>query len=186
MSMSRCRALALAALLSWPIVCGAAKTNIVNTGSFFFSPAALVIPPGDTVRWTNSSLSSHDTTHQPTSGPRLWTNNMAKNTTFQFTFTNAGFYPYRCEQHASFNQTAAVSVVSVHLKSLIQFGNGNVEFSISGGLQGLRGAAERSSDLVNWTSFTTNTFPAGGSITVTDTTAPLTGQRFYRGRVLQP
>ena len=170
-------------------VCDAATTNTVTVGSFFFNPKNLVIAPGDSVRWTNVSLNSHDTTHRPTTGARLWEQDLSisgPRRAYRFTFTNAGYYPYMCEQHLGQQQTGAVLVASTHHKALERLPSGSLQFLISGGRPGFRAVTEGSTDLATWRPLGTNTFPSGGSITFIDASAVTNGIRHYRIRVIPP
>lgn len=87
-----------------------AATNLVTIGSFFFSPNNLTVNVGDTVVWSNSVLTTHDTTR---SG--LWTSGqLTQGQRFSFTFTNVGSFTYFCGIHIVMHpeQTGVVSVVS--------------------------------------------------------------------------
>ena len=187
MTVSRLFALCVLAGLTSMNRCDAATTNTVTVGSFFFNPVNLVIAPGDSVRWTNNSFTAHDTTHN--AGSRLWEENLTTvgaGRVYRFTFTNAGYYPYLCVQHALNQQTGAVLVASTHHKALERFGDGRLQFLISGGRQGFRAVTEGSADMSAWRTLATNTFPSGGSITFVDAGAPTNDIRFYRSRVISP
>lgn len=100
----------------------AQSTHLVRMGNFFFNPAALTIQAGDTVTWTNTTTSQHDS-HQQTNlwdGPLLGLGG-----TFSHRFTNAGFYPYYCTPHLNFNQTGAVTAVTApaNLPPTVAIGN---------------------------------------------------------------
>jgi plastocyanin len=101
----------------------AATTNVVKIielgTKFLFSPTNITINTGDTIKWTNSvSIRTHDSTHNPTTGPVLWQSPFLSTTpptnTFTFTFNNAGSYPYFCREHflTHSEQTGTVSVVT--------------------------------------------------------------------------
>lgn len=61
-----------------------------------FTPAALVVPLGTTVRWLNRGQNIHTTT----SLDGLWDSpGIDRKQTFSFTFTKAGEYRYLCRQH---------------------------------------------------------------------------------------
>jgi len=87
-----------------------AATNIVKIGDYFYDPTNITINVGDTIKWTNTVLTAHDTTQQT----NLWASpQLTFHQTFSFTFTNAGFYPYICALHIAAHpeQTGTVSVV---------------------------------------------------------------------------
>jgi len=94
-----------------------------NVGpSYLFDPTNITISPGDTVEWTNASMTAHDSTHYTTTGPRLWASPLLASTTannsFSFTFVNAGVYPYYCQTHffrGHTEETGTVAVVSPNL-----------------------------------------------------------------------
>ena len=99
-----------------------AATVGVRIGDYFFTPTNLVINAGDKVSWTNKGVFSHDTTHRPVTN-RLWASTLLSlNGSFFFTLSNAGYYPYMCQQHVVINpiakqQTGSISVVSFNITS---------------------------------------------------------------------
>jgi len=99
-----------------------AATVGVRIGDYFFTPTNLVINAGDKVSWTNKGLFSHDTTHRALTN-RLWASGLLSfNTNFSFTLSNAGYYPYMCQQHVVIlpiapQQTGSISVVSFNITS---------------------------------------------------------------------
>lgn len=68
----------------------------VKIDNFSFSPSPVQVQPGTTVTWTNHDDVPHnvESSQQLFSSPVLDTNQ-----TFQFTFRNAGEYPYFCKLH---------------------------------------------------------------------------------------
>lgn len=92
---------------------------VVKIGNFFFNPTNLTINAGDTVEWTNTVSTVHDSTHKPPSGTPLWASGdiFRGDPPFTFNFTNPGVYPYFCQQHAGSNpgQTGTVSVVGMNV-----------------------------------------------------------------------
>src|SRR5260370_427630 len=95
----------------------------VRIGDYFFTPTNLVINAGDKLSWTNKSvLALHDTTHNVVSN-RLWASTLLSfNGSFSFTLSNAGYYPYMCQQHVvtlgnARWQTGSISVVSFNITS---------------------------------------------------------------------
>jgi len=187
MTVSKFFACCLFVVLAHFQVCSAATTNTVTVGNFFFNPVNLVIAPGDSVRWTNVSVNVHDTTHNVAPASRLWAQDLTltgAGRAYRFTFTNAGYYPYFCEQHIVQQQTGAVLVASTHHKALERLPDGRMQFSIAGGRQGYRAVTEGSADFATWRPLGTNTFPSGGSITFIDAGAVTNGIRYYRSRVI--
>jgi len=158
-----------------------AATNGVLIRDYFFNPTNIVIRPGDRVIWTNLGAQLHDSTRSA-----LWTSgNLSSNTTFGFTFTNLGYYPYVCNRHIGFGhpeQTGSVSVVTATLAAVSNVANG-VRFEVRGGRQGLRAAIDAGTEITSLTPIATNPFPASGTLNFTNSN-PLPNQRFYRARVL--
>src|SRR5260370_4885311 len=100
-----------------------AATVGVRIGDYFFTPTNLVINAGDKLSWTNKGIFSHDTTHRPVTN-RLWASTLLVfNGSFSFTLSNAGYYPYMCNQHVvlgpviHLEQTGSISVVSFKITS---------------------------------------------------------------------
>jgi plastocyanin len=150
---------------------------------YYFTPTNVVINPRDRVVWVNLGIRSHDTLH--TGVPPLWDSpSMNTNATFGFTFTNLGYYPYRCQQHVLQGpfQTGSVTVVNISLASLVKTPT-NAQFTINGGRQGLKAVVEAGQSLSGLSPIATNTFPASGSLKFTNNSPPPTN-RFYRARVI--
>ncbi len=92
-----------------------AGTNVVQMGEagtyFFFNPTNLTINAGGTILWTNTAAQAHDST----SRSNVWGSPLlSPGSTYAFTFTNAGNYPYNCSFHRLQHpeQTGTVSVVT--------------------------------------------------------------------------
>jgi plastocyanin len=82
-----------------------AATQFVRMVNFAFQPQFLTNNAGDTVVWTNTTLSLHNTV----SSNGLWSvPTFASPGTFAFTFTNAGTYGYYCSPHLSFGMTGII------------------------------------------------------------------------------
>ena len=78
----------------------------VTIQSFAFSPAELTVPVGTTVTWTNSD----STNHTVTSDDAVFESaTLAQGDTFEFTFTQAGEFPYHCSLHPSMTATIIVT-----------------------------------------------------------------------------
>jgi plastocyanin len=87
-----------------PAASSAVQVAIQN---YAFSPAALSIPVGTTVVWTNKDSAPHTVT--VSSGPVKFNSpTLQQGDTFTYTFTQAGTYDYYCAVHP--NMTASVTV----------------------------------------------------------------------------
>jgi plastocyanin len=75
---------------------GSAAPASVKIDNFSFAPSPLQVKPGTAVTWTNHDDVPHnvESSRQIFSSPVLDTNQ-----TFQFTFKDAGEYPYFCKLH---------------------------------------------------------------------------------------
>ena len=158
-----------------------AATIGVRIGDFFFNPTNIVINPLDRVVWTNVVANTHDVTRAGLFG----SGTLNLNSTFSFTFTNTGYYPYVCQRHVTTGrpqQTGTVSVVNVSLASVTTTET-NTQFEVSGGRQGLRAVVEAGGALTAFTPIATNIFPAAGTLRFTNNAPPATN-RFYRTRVI--
>ena len=86
-------------LLLWaaPGPASAATYRVAMKG-YAFSPAALTVPVGSTVTWTNQDTAPHDV--KTTSGPvSIHSPMLQKGQSWSFTFTTAGSYGYYCTVH---------------------------------------------------------------------------------------
>src|SRR6266498_2291860 len=88
---------------------GRAATSIVQMVDFAFNPTTINISPGDTITWTNTTPTQHDTV----SFSNLWRSSLlARGQTFSFTFANAGNFPYFCSPHLNLGMTGLVVVAT--------------------------------------------------------------------------
>ena len=84
--------------LTLSITAVAATTTNVTVGDIFFSPPAVKISPGDSVKWNWSGFSSHSSTSR--SAPALWDSGVHGNGfSFTHTFSSAGTNSYWCTVH---------------------------------------------------------------------------------------
>jgi plastocyanin len=81
---------------------GAAAVSIVD---FAFDPAAVEIPVGATVTWTNTGAAPHTAT---ASDGTFDSGQLAPGATFSHTFTAAGTFPYVCQIHPQMTGTVTV------------------------------------------------------------------------------
>ena len=82
--------------------------NGVAIQGFAFAPAALTVPVGTTVTWTNRDSDAHTVTSDGSGGP-LNSKALATGDTFSFTFTKAGTYHYLCTIHPFMTATVTVT-----------------------------------------------------------------------------
>jgi amicyanin len=91
---------------------GAATSQAGNAGevqvtiqNFAFDPATVTVKVGDTVTWTNKDSVDHNVTAD---NGEFKSDNLAQGSTFSFTFTKAGSYPYHCTIHPYMTGTVVV------------------------------------------------------------------------------
>jgi plastocyanin len=95
---------------------GATEVSIVSGSSSLttdaFQPNPIQVSVGDTVTWTNDDSQPHTATSGQNAAPdgRFDSSIMAPGATFDFTFTEAGEYPYFCLLHP--NQVGTVTVTA--------------------------------------------------------------------------
>lgn len=83
------------------------KTVVVQLGEHFFDPSSIKIKIGTTVIWRNNGQQTHDihardgSFNSPPLGP---------GSTFTFTFTKPGHYPYYCIPHEGDGMIGQVDV----------------------------------------------------------------------------
>jgi len=81
--------------------------NVVEISDYQFTPAALTIATGETVRWINVGPSDHTSTS--TGDPVVWdSGTLFEEDWFDFTFDTAGTYPYECTLHPEMTGTITV------------------------------------------------------------------------------
>ena len=166
-----------------------AATITVKMANYFFDPTNSTISPGDTILWTNTTVTFHDTRYRSNSINFLWqSSQIPLGGTFSFTFTNTGFYPYYCFTHrldhpehtgtvsvvtAPVNPPSAVTILSPAL-------NGSA-FSFSFATQAgynYSGQFTPSLNPTNWSAFTN---VAGNGSVMQFTDSSLTNStRYYR------
>ena len=111
--------LALAVLLGLgPPFASAAIWEVQMTDSLRFDPAAITVAVGDTVRWVNVSVDEPHTATADSararragfnsgSFPAAW---LDPGESFEFTFTQAGQFPYHCIPHEAVGMVGSVTV----------------------------------------------------------------------------
>jgi plastocyanin len=88
---------------------GGVAGNLVDiTGGMSFSPGTITVKVGTTVKWTNSDYySSHTVTSDD--GTSFNSGSVASGSSFSYTPTAAGTFPYHCSIHAGMNGTLVVT-----------------------------------------------------------------------------
>jgi plastocyanin len=72
----------------------AASPNAISIKGFAFSPSTLTVAVGTTVTWTNEDSAGHTVT-----GAVIKSNNLSRDDSFSYTFTQPGTYEYKCAYH---------------------------------------------------------------------------------------
>jgi plastocyanin len=81
----------------------------VTISDFSFEPADLTVNSGTTVTWTNDEGEPvHTVTSDDGAPAEFDSDDIDPGGTFEFTFDEAGEYPYVCKIHASMNGTVTV------------------------------------------------------------------------------
>ncbi|NMH99376.1 cupredoxin domain-containing protein [Pseudonocardia acidicola] len=76
----------------------------VTIANYAFSPAALTVPVGTTVTWTNTDSVPHDVSGGPLHSPIL-----NQGQSWSYTFSTAGTYSYICSIHPYMNGSVTVT-----------------------------------------------------------------------------
>jgi len=83
-----------------------ARTDVTMLASSF-SPKDVVILKGDTVRWTNTSARVHTSTAYN----GMWNSgDVQPGAYYEFTFTQTGYFTYRCLYHVAMGMVGSVRV----------------------------------------------------------------------------
>lgn len=79
------------------------KDASITIKTFQFRPTPLEVRTGTRVTWTNTDDIEHTVTSGTPESRAGWFNSKlaGKGTTFSFTFTQPGTYPYFCDRHQS-------------------------------------------------------------------------------------
>jgi plastocyanin len=89
----------------------AAKTASVQLKNIAFTPTAVTVAKGGTVKWTNEDTVGHDVTKESGPGPKFKSGaagGLQKGDTFQQKFTTAGTVHYVCTVHPNMKATVTV------------------------------------------------------------------------------
>jgi plastocyanin len=88
---------------------GGGTGDAVTISDFSFEPEDLTVSSGTTVTWTNSEGEPVHTVTSDDGAPADFdSDDVDPGGTFEFTFEEAGEYPYVCKIHASMNGTVTV------------------------------------------------------------------------------
>lgn len=87
----------------------AAPPGKITIKNFAFAPAALTVPVGSTVTWTNEDSAVHTTTADKP-GPVTWdSGNLSQAKAYSVKFTRAGSYSFHCAIHNYMTGTVTVT-----------------------------------------------------------------------------
>jgi len=86
-----------------PVAAQAAPSAAVTIQTFQFQPGDLAVQAGTRVTWTNQDAITHTVTSgtPETRDGRFNSPLAGQGTTFAYTFTQPGTYPYFCDRHQS-------------------------------------------------------------------------------------
>jgi plastocyanin len=86
---------------------GTQAANVVRIVDFAFTPAAVTVPRGGTVKFVNCSAQSIQ--HSSTSDTGVWNSGLLPRfATFDHTFDAAGAFPFHCNPHPFMKGTVTV------------------------------------------------------------------------------
>jgi len=94
-----------------PLSQAAAATKPVSMVNFAFSPKALTVPVGTTVKWTNTTSIRHTATADKGT---FNSGNVAASHAFSFTFHHAGTFRYYCMHHGAPGGVGMSGTIIVH------------------------------------------------------------------------
>ncbi len=102
---------AVLAVLATPAAHADDATATMDISQFAFAPAALQVPVGTTVTWTNHDAIIHSVTNGTPDAPAAAFDSgfFDQDGTFSFTFNDAGDYPYFCKRHNFMQGTISVT-----------------------------------------------------------------------------
>lgn len=86
---------------------GGTVGNTVDIRNMSFSPSSITVKVGITVKWTNNDNTIHTATSND--GTTFNSGNVAIGSSFSFTPTMAGTFPYHCSIHPGMTGTLVVT-----------------------------------------------------------------------------
>jgi len=85
---------------------GTPGTNQVLIQGMAFDPATITVKAGTTIKWTNKD----DVAHTVSSDSSVFeSGSMSMGTSFSYTFSTPGTFPYHCAPHPSMTATVVVN-----------------------------------------------------------------------------
>jgi plastocyanin len=82
--------------------------NTITIKNFAFSPPALTVKTGTVVTWMNQDGTTHAIASDAGSPAVFSSDPLSPGSSYTFTFTSAGTYPYHCSIHPSMKGTIIV------------------------------------------------------------------------------
>lgn len=75
--------------------------NVIAIKDFVFTPSDITIKAGSTVSWVNQGSASHQVVADTSSAVQFSSKELPSGTSYSFTFSKPGTYPYHCGIHQS-------------------------------------------------------------------------------------
>jgi plastocyanin len=86
-----------------------ASNHVILMTNFAFIPGSLSVAAGDSLIWTNTTTTQHDTV----ASGGAWTSQLfGLGKSYESTLTASGFYPYECSIHTLENMSGSVTVTN--------------------------------------------------------------------------
>ena len=79
----------------------------VDINGMYFTPATISVKVGTTVKWTNSDYATHTVTSD--NGSTFNSGNISSGSSFSYTTTTTGTFPYHCSLHNGMTGTLTVT-----------------------------------------------------------------------------
>lgn len=176
---------------TWTRPAAGATYVVQMTSADRFNPESLSVGVGDTVIWTNTTISTHTSTSgaaPPTADGHWNSSNVVAGKTFSFTFTNVPpqAYAYFCQFHFPFGMVGTLTITNASttpfsLENPV-WTNGQFQFIVNGKASSTY-VTEVSADFATWVPIQTNLAPSDRFLF--SDPSPTNHMNFYRLRVLQ-
>ena len=140
--------------------------NQIIMSGLTFNPNILTVAPGTTVTWVNNESVTHTVTSDSS---KFDSGNMVKGDEFNFTFANAGVYPYHCNFHP--NMTGKIIVTNQVIISNYKFSPTALTIKVGSSVTWINNDAATHTATSNNSVFDSGDLPTGKSFTYKFNTA---------------